>query len=370
MTEQDEFYMARALELAKKGMGFVNPNPMVGAVIVKNEKIIGEGWHERYGQLHAERNALAHCREQPEGASIYVTLEPCCHYGKTPPCTEAIIENKLARVIIGSDDCNPLVKGKSKNILRAHGIEVTDHVLKEECDRLNEPFFWFIAQKRPYVIMKYAMTMDGKIATHTGLSQWITSEPARQRVHDDRHRYMAIMVGVGTVLADNPLLTCRKDGGKNPIRIICDTHLKTPLDSRIVQTAAEVRTIIATACTDTECQKPYIDKQCEIMLVPTQDGHIDLNCLMDKLGSEKIDSLILEGGAALNEAALKSGIVNRVQTYIAPKIFGGATSKTPVGGVGVDSPAQAYQLKTRSIEKIGADFLIESDVIPNVHRDC
>lgn len=370
MAEQDEFYMARALELAKKGMGFVNPNPMVGAVVVKNGKIIGEGWHERYGQLHAERNALAHCTESPEGASIYVTLEPCCHYGKTPPCTEAIIENKLARVIIGSDDCNPLVKGKSKNILKEHGIEVTDHVLKEECDRLNEPFFWFIAQKRPYVIMKYAMTMDGKIATHTGLSQWITSEPARQRVHADRHRYMAIMVGVGTVLADNPLLTCRKDGGKNPIRIICDTHLKTPLDSRIVQTAAEVRTIIATACMDIGRQKPYINQQCEIMLVPTKDGHIDLNVLMDKLGAEKIDSVILEGGAALNEAALRSGIVNRVQTYIAPKIFGGSAAKTPVGGVGVDSPAQAYPLKTCSIEKIGEDFLIESDVIPNVHGDC
>lgn len=370
MTEQDEFYMARALELAKNGMGFVNPNPMVGAVVVKNGKIIGEGWHECYGQLHAERNALANCTESPEGASIYVTLEPCCHYGKTPPCTEAIIENKLARVIIGSDDCNPLVKGKSKNILKEHGIEVTDHVLKEECDRLNEPFFWFIAQKRPYVIMKYAMTMDGKIATHTGLSQWITSEPARQHVHADRHRYMAIMVGVGTVLADNPLLTCRKDGGKNPIRIICDTHLKTPLDSRIVQTAAEVRTIIATACMDTERQKPYINQQCEIMLVPTKDGHIDLNVLMDKLGAEKIDSVILEGGASLNETALRSGIVNRVQTYIAPKIFGGSSAKTPVGGVGVDSPAQAYLLKTRSIEKIGEDFLIESDVIPNVHGDC
>ncbi|MGN0537242.1 MAG: bifunctional diaminohydroxyphosphoribosylaminopyrimidine deaminase/5-amino-6-(5-phosphoribosylamino)uracil reductase RibD [Acutalibacteraceae bacterium] len=370
MAEQDEFYMARALELAKNGMGFVNPNPMVGAIVVKNGKIIGEGWHECYGQLHAERNALANCTESPEGASIYVTLEPCCHYGKTPPCTEAIIENKLSRVIIGSDDCNPLVKGKSKNILKEHGIEVTDHVLKEECDRLNEHFFWFIAQKRPYVIMKYAMTMDGKIATHTGLSQWITSEPARQRVHADRHRYMAIMVGVGTVLADNPLLTCRKDGGKNPIRIICDTHLKTPLDSRIVQTAAEVRTIIATACMDTERQKPYINKQCEIMLVPTKDGHIDLNVLMDKLGAEKIDSVILEGGAALNEAALRSGIVNRVQTYIAPKIFGGVMAKTPVGGVGVDSPAQAYPLKTRSIEKIGEDFLIESDVIPNVHGDC
>ncbi len=367
MSEQDELYMARALELAKKGVGLVNPNPMVGAVVVKDGKIIGEGWHECYGQLHAERNALAHCTDSPEGATIYVTLEPCCHYGKTPPCTEAIIENKLARVVIGSDDCNPLVKGKSKNILREHGIEVTDHVLKAECDRLNEPFFWFITQKRPYVIMKYAMTMDGKIATHIGLSQWITSEPARQRVHDDRHRYMAIMVGVGTVLADNPLLTCRKKDGKNPIRIICDTHLRTPLDSRIVQTATEIRTILATACTDTKWQKSYTDKHCEIMLVPTQDGHIDLNALMNRLGTQKIDSVILEGGAALNEAALRCGVVNRVQTYIAPKIFGGATAKTPVGGIGVDDPAQAYMLRTRSVEKIGDDFLIESDVVLNVH---
>lgn len=365
----DEYYMARAIELAKKGMGFVNPNPMVGAVVVKNGKIIGEGWHEKYGELHAERNALANCTESPNGATIYVTLEPCCHYGKTPPCTEAIIENGIKRVVIGSDDCNPLVEGKSKKLLRDKGIEVTEHVLKDECDALNEPFFWFISHSRPFVVLKYAMTADGKIATRTGLSKWITSEEARKRVHHDRHRYAAVMVGTGTVLKDDPLLTCRLKNGRNPIRIVCDTNLRTPLSSRIVCTANEVRTIIATSCTDKEKQAPYIQSGCEILEVSAENGHVSLTELMRLLGEQKIDSVLLEGGAALNWSALQSGIVNKVQTYIAPKIFGGDAAKTPVGGLGAESPSQAFELRLRSVERIGADILAESDVIRNVHGD-
>lgn len=363
----DEYYMARAIELAKKGMGFVNPNPMVGAVVVKNGKIIGEGWHEKYGQLHAERNALANCTESPNGATIYVTLEPCCHYGKTPPCTEAIIENKIKRVVIGSDDCNPLVKGKSKKLLRDKGIEVTEHILKDECDSLNEPFFWFISHNRPFVVLKYAMTADGKIATRTGLSKWITSEESRKRVHLDRHRYAAIMVGIGTVLKDDPLLTCRIDNGRNPIRIVCDTSLRTPLSSQIVYTASEVRTIIATSCKDKDKQASYIKNGCEILEVSAENNHVSLSELMRLLGEQKIDSLLLEGGASLNWSALQSGIVNKVQAYIAPKIFGGDTAKTPVGGLGVESPSQAFELQMRSVERIGTDILVESDVIQNVH---
>ena len=211
-SSQTKQYMYRALELAKKGTGAVNPNPLVGAVLVKDNRIIGEGYHEKYGQLHAERNAIADCYrrgENPAGAELYVTLEPCCHYGKTPPCTEAIIENKIVKVYVGSNDPNPLVDGGGIAVLRAHGIEVETGILKQECDALNEIFFHYIRTKRPFVLMKYAMTMDGKIATVTGDSKWITGEAARRQVHEDRNRCAAIMAGVGTVIADNPMLNCR-----------------------------------------------------------------------------------------------------------------------------------------------------------------
>ena len=201
--------MRRAIELAKKGEGFTSPNPMVGAVIVKDGCIIGEGYHERYGGLHAERNALASVTESPKGAVIYVTLEPCCHYGKQPPCVDAILEAGIARVVTGSDDPNPLVAGKGFKRLIEHGVEVTTHVEKEACDALNPVFFHYIQTGIPYVAMKYAMTMDGKIAAYTGQSKWITGEEARAFVQKLRHRYTGIMAGAGTVLADDPRLTCR-----------------------------------------------------------------------------------------------------------------------------------------------------------------
>ncbi len=212
----DKDYMRLALQLAKKGCGWTSPNPMVGAVVVKEGRIIGQGWHQRYGQTHAERNALASCTEDPQGATLYVTLEPCCHYGKQPPCVDAILDAGIHRVVVGSADPNPLVAGKGIAILRAHGIDVTENVLQEECDALNKVFFHYITTKRPFVSMKYAMTMDGKIATYTGASKWITGEIARNHVQRQRHRFRGIMVGVGTILADDPLLTCRIEGGRDP----------------------------------------------------------------------------------------------------------------------------------------------------------
>ena len=364
---KDIKYMRRALELAKKGEGFVNPNPMVGAVIVKNGRVIGEGYHRKYGQLHAERNAFASLTESAEGATLYVTLEPCCHYGKTPPCTEAVIENKIKRVVIGSKDNNPLVGGKGIKILKEHGIEVECGILEEECRRLNEVFFYNMETHMPFVVMKYAQTLDGKIAAYSGLSKWITGEKARQNVHKDRNKYMAVMVGIGTVLADDPMLTCRieKNGHQietcNPIRVICDTNLRTPLESNIVKTAKDVRTIIATKVEDKDFHKKYTDKGVEILVVTQRDddGHIDLNELMKKLADLKIDSVLIEGGAALNWSALKAGIVNKVQAYIAPKIFGGADAKTPVAGRGVNSPDEAFILKNKTITAFGDDLLIE-----------
>lgn len=367
----DKDYMKRALELAKKGEGFVSPNPMVGAVIVKDGEIIAEGWHEKYGDLHAERNALKHCTQSAEGADMYVTLEPCCHYGKQPPCVNAIIEAKIKRVIVGSGDPNPLVAGKGIQILREHGIEVVENVLKDECDKLNEIFMYYIQNKRPFVAMKYAMTMDGKIATYKGLSKWITGEKAREHVHKLRHRYKAIMAGIGTVLADDPLLTCRLEDGIDPVRIICDSNLRIPLDSQIVKTTKDIPTI-AVYCEDNKAG--LLDKieklkanGVETLCIGKKDGHIDLNELMYELGKRDIDSILLEGGGTLNWSALDSGIVNKVYTYIAPKLFGGKEAKTPIEGRGTDCPQNAALLKNGKVMMLGDDLLIESEVLNNVY---
>ena len=368
--EQDRQYMKMALELAQKGMGFTAPNPMVGSVIVKNGRIIGQGYHRKYGELHAEREALAACTEEPEGASIYVTLEPCCHYGKQPPCVNAILEAGIRRVIIGSSDPNPLVAGKGIRSLKDHGIEVTENILKEECDKLNEAFFYYIQNKKPYVVMKYAMTMDGKIAAYTGESKWVTGEAARIHVQEQRLKYTGIMVGVGTVLADDPMLTCRLENSRNPVRIICDSHLRTPLTSKIVRTAKTIPTILASSSKDQQKIKNYEELGCQVLYVPEKNGHIDLNRLMELLGAAKIDSILLEGGGALNWSALECGIVQKVQTYIAPKLFGGEEAKTPVEGKGFPDPASAVLLKNSEIIRLGDDFLIESEVKRNVYGNC
>lgn len=362
---EDQQYMRRALELAAHGAGHVSPNPLVGAVIVRDGRVIGEGYHAQFGGPHAERNALANCTESPRGATIYVTLEPCCHHGKTPPCTDALIEQGLARVVVGSSDPNPLVAGKGVRILREHGIEVVEGVLQAECDRLNAPFFHYIRHKTPFVVFKYAMTLDGKIATRTGASQWITGEKAREQVHRDRNRYTAIMVGVGTVLADDPLLTCRMPGGRDPIRIVCDSRLSTPPSARLVQTASSsLTTILATCCTDPARHQPYLDAGCEIVVVrPDADGQVDLTDLMQQLGARGIDSILLEGGGTLGWSALRAGIVHRVQAYIAPKLFGGVHAKSPVQGLGVAHPDEAIRLTPPRITHLGDDLLLESEVL-------
>lgn len=365
MTDQE--YMLRAIQLAKKGEGWTNPNPMVGAVIVKDGRIIGEGYHKKCGELHAERNAIASLTESAEGATIYVTLEPCCHYGKTPPCTEAIIEQKIKKVVIGSRDPNPKVAGKGAQILRESGITVVQDFMREECDRLNPVFFHYITTKTPYVVMKYAMTLDGKIATKTGASKWITGEPARQEVQHMRHRYMGIMAGIGTVLADDPMLNVRVEGWKSPVRILCDSSLRIPLDSQIVRSAKEYRTIVAYAGREeneeiTEKITKKIEqlhaKGVDTVCCPDEKGQIDLKKLMTYLGNEGIDSILLEGGGTLNDSALRAGIVKEVHCFIAPKLFGGKNSKTPVEGIGIGLPSEALKLKCTDICRIGEDIRI------------
>ena len=364
MTHEE--YMKRALELALRGLGHTSPNPLVGAVIARDGKIIGEGWHKKYGELHAERDAFAYCDKNGidcTGADMYVTLEPCCHHGKQPPCTDAVIAHGIKRVFIGSADPNPLVAGKGVKLLRSAGIEVTENVLRQECDAINEIFFHYITTKRPLVTMKYAMTMDGKIACRTGESKWVTGETAREHVQHERLRHSAIMAGIGTVLTDDPQLTCRLENGRDPVRIICDSSLRIPQDSNIVRTAAKIPTIIATVSADRDKAEMLEKNGCKILVTAEKDGRVDLSDLMWILGEEmKIDSILLEGGSQLNWSALSSGIVTKVQAYIAPKLFGGADAKSPVGGEGVASPAQAFMLANSRIVQLGNDLMIESRV--------
>ena len=368
----EEKYMRRAIELAKKGSGHVNPNPLVGAVIVRDGEIIGEGYHECYGQLHAERNAIANAKKRGnslEGSTIYVTLEPCCHYGKTPPCTEAIIEEKIARVVVGSDDPNPLVSGKGFQMLREKGIEVIPHFLKEECDAMNHVFFHYIRTGTPYVAMKYAMTMDGKIACYTGDSKWVTGEESRAHVQTLRNHYKGIMAGIGTVLADDPMLNCRIEGGRDPIRIITDSHLRIPMDSQLVRTAGQQPLIVACLPdADEEKAAQLQEKGVEVLRIPgvttaditeEQKEVISLPVLMKELGARKIDGILLEGGGQLNESALQAGIVDRIYCYIAPKIFGGAQAKTPVEGQGLTRAADAWQFNRIGMQEFGQDSLLE-----------
>ncbi len=362
MQEKEE-YMRRALELARKGEGHTSPNPMVGCVVVKDGRIISEGYHEKYGEFHAERNALTRCTEDTTGADLYVTLEPCCHQGKTPPCTDIIIEKKIARVFVGSMDSNPLVAGKGVQILRDHGIYVETGILEEECLKLNEVFYHYITAKTPFVVMKYAMTLDGKIACATGDSKWVTGEIARAQVHRMRGRYRGIMVGIGTVLADDPMLNCRVEGGVDPVRIICDSNLHIPLESQIVKTASEIETIVACSQESLEAERKQEKirklKDAGIQLIGTEGAHgVNLVELMKKLGEQNIDSILLEGGGTLNASALEDGIVNKVYAYIAGKLIGGMDARSPVEGMGIDRMADAITLKDMEIERLGDDFCI------------
>ena len=363
----DSHYMKYALELAKNGIGKTNPNPLVGAVIVKNGKILGEGWHEQYGQAHAEVNAFKKAERNMRGggaedfksAVVYVNLEPCCHYGKTPPCTELLIRNQVGRVVVGTLDPNPLIAGKGVQRLREAGIEVTVGVLEQECKRLNEVFFHYIQKQRPFVVLKAASSLDGKTAAPSGESKWITEEAARRDVHLLRNRYSAIMVGINTVINDDPELTCRLEGARNPLRIILDSSLRIPLESKVLNNLHRDSAVVA--CTERACRKKaeQLEKLgAKPLYCKSIHDHIDLEDLMEKLGSLSVDSILLEGGAAVNDSAFSQKIVSKIILYVAPKIIGGETSKTVVGGHGISSLDQAYPLRIDSMERVGEDMKI------------
>ncbi len=355
----NEIYMKRAITLAKKALGYTSPNPLVGAVIVKNNKIIGEGYHHKAGELHAERMALADCKESPKGATMYVTLEPCCHQGRTPPCTDAIIEAGIQHVVIGSFDPNPFVMGNGIKKLREHGITVTSHFLQKECDEINQVFFHYITTKMPFVALKYAITADGKIATKTGASRWISNELSRNHAHQLRHQYSSILVGIETVLQDNPLLTCRLEHAVQPIRIICDSRLRIPLESQICKTAKKYRTIIAYA-NDTMGKKEVLESLgLTLWQLPDENSKVSLTNLLKKLGEHGIDSILVEGGGRIHFSFLQSQLAQKLYIYFAPKIFGGKDGKSPVGGDGISQPDEAFRLTLLQSVALDGDILLE-----------
>ena len=352
--------MNLALELAEKGVGAVNPNPLVGALIVKNNRIIGQGFHKNYGGPHAEINAINSASEEISGSILFVTLEPCYHTGKTPPCVDAIIRHNFKKVVIGMSDPNPLVSGKSIQKMIDHDIEVVTGVLEYECRKINEVFIKYITTGSPFVILKSAMTLDGKIASFTGDSRWISSEDSRRLTHHLRHKLSAIMVGIGTVLKDDPELTTRIENGRDPIRIVVDSKLRVPLDAKIFQLNDNSGTIIATTNkAEKEKIKILSSMGVSVMIISGSDRGVDLKELMTQLSMIRIDSILLEGGGTLNYSALEAGIVDKALFFIAPKIIGGHSAKTPVEGLGKKTVREAFKLENIAVSTLGNDVLIE-----------
>lgn len=354
--------MRLSLELAAKAAGRTSPNPMVGAVIVKNGRVVAEGYHKKAGRPHGEIEALRKAGKRARGAQLFVNLEPCCHHGRTPPCTEAIIESGIKEVFVGMRDPNPLVAGKGIRRLKGAGVEVHSGLLKQKCLQLNEVFVKYIETGTPFVTLKSALSLDGKIATSTGESQWITGPEARERVHRMRDQVDAILVGAGTVLKDNPRLTTRlkKGKGSNPARVILDIRAEIPLKSKVFQRARRERVIYVTARGASAFRTNKLHKAgAQIYLLPERNGRIQLKKLIKLLGQSGITSILVEGGGGLNASALKEGIVDKVVLFLAPLIIGGESAPGVVGGAGVKSLKQALNIKGLTVTPVGADWMVE-----------
>jgi len=356
----NSIFMKKALRLASKGRGRTSPNPMVGAVIVKGGKVIAEDYHRRSGTPHAEILALRKAGKLPKGATLYINLEPCCHTDKkTPPCTNAIIESGLEKVVIAMIDPNPKVAGKGIRALKSAGIEVEVGLMETEAKRLNETFTKFITKREPFVILKAAQSLDGKIATASGKSKWITGDKARQYVHKLRNEVDAVMVGIGTVIADDPSLGCRVRGGRNPYRIIVDSSFRIPLNAKVL-THDDQKTIIATTkISDRGKNNSTIKMGHKVLTVKGNEGKVDLKSLMKELGRLEITSVMIEGGSSLNASALSSGIVDKVIFFCAPKIIGGVDAVPSVGGLSPASLKNIVKVKDLQVKKVGDDFLFE-----------
>lgn len=353
----DTKYMKHALTLAKKGAGKTYPNPAVGCVIVKNDIIIGEGWHKRAGGHHAEIHALEMAGVEARGADVYVTLEPCSHTGKTPPCSEALIRAGVKRVTAGMSDPNPQVNGGGLKALQQAGIETFCGVLEDECRAINRPFLKFMTSGQPYVTYKCAMTLDGKIASVTGDSRWISCEASRRIVHRMRAESNAIMVGVDTIIADNPQLTVRHIKGNNPLRIIVDSHLRTPESVAVLSSQMAGGTMIATTETNPKVHARYLKVGARLLICNSDNGRVDLHDLLNKLGGLGIHSLLLEGGSHLAGEALRHGLIDECVFFYAPKVVG-SDGFSPFMMTGTTDMAHSIQFCDLNMRRVGTDIMV------------
>lgn len=365
VVNDSDRYMHLALDEARKGLGRTRPNPAVGAVIVRDGQVLGRGYHPAAGEPHAEIFALRDAGVDVSGATAYVTLEPCSHQGRTGPCADALIAAGIKRVVVGAVDPNPQVSGRGIERLRQAGVEVEVGVCGDDCQELIVPFAWHIRESTPFTIYKAAMTFDGQVATASGDSRWVSSEESRLRVHQLRDRVDAIMVGVDTIIADDPQLTTRlPGGGRDPLRVVVDSGLRLPLESRVVRQTSSAATLVA--CT-TRAPSQRVDALkncgCEVLRLPELAGRVDLRALWSELGGRELQYLLLEGGRTLARAALEAGLINRMQLYLAPKLLGGSGQAGLFSGQGCDLMRQARPLTDLRVETIGEDLLVTAEVI-------
>jgi diaminohydroxyphosphoribosylaminopyrimidine deaminase/5-amino-6-(5-phosphoribosylamino)uracil reductase len=362
----DEAYIERALALAERGRGLVSPNPMVGAIVVAADRVVGEGTHEGPGEPHAEIVALREAGEAARGATLFVSLEPCDHHGRTPPCTDAILEAGIARVVVAMRDPNPMVSGRGLEKLGSAGVEVREGLLREEAERLNEAYVKHIGTGLPFVIWKMAASLDGKVASRDGTSRWITSEAARRDVHRLRAAADAIVVGAGTALADDPSLTVREPGyrGRPPLRVLVDARGRVPATGDLF--TDEAPTLVATTALAPEDRRAeWAEAGAEVVLYEAEGEGVPIGRLAEDLGKRDVQGVLLEGGPTLAWSAVEEGIVDKVIVYLAPRLIGGKDAPTVLAGRGFAPIASALTLRIRSFDRVGEDLKVEADV----HRD-
>lgn len=359
---QDRYYMQMALELAARGTGYTSPNPLVGAVVVKNGRVLGRGYHERFGEAHAEVNALREAAEEARGATLYVTLEPCNHTGKTPPCTRKVLETGIRRVVVAMADPNPGVKGGGAAGLRAAGVEVVEGVLAEAARRQNEAYLKHTLTGTPFVVLKCAATLDGRIATRSGDARWVSGPQSRQFVHELRHAVDAIMVGVATVKADNPSLTTRLADrqGCDPARIILDTHLSIPINARVLTQSSAAKTILATGPGVSADRRRRVEAAgAEVLPLPCRDDRVDLARLMQTLGHRGIASVLVEGGSRVSGSVLRDGLADKLYLFYAPKLMGGDDGIPICRGPGPERMQDCLKVDRISVHRFGEDVMVE-----------
>ncbi|HHT9137347.1 MAG TPA: bifunctional diaminohydroxyphosphoribosylaminopyrimidine deaminase/5-amino-6-(5-phosphoribosylamino)uracil reductase RibD [Candidatus Wunengus sp. YC60] len=359
-SDADEKYMAFALELAEKGRGRVEPNPMVGAVLVKDGRIVGKGYHQVFGGAHAEIHAIHEGGTNCKGATLYVSMEPCAHYGKTAPCVDAIIKAGIAKVVAAVIDPNPITSGKGIQKLKEGGVEVVVGVMEIQAKKVNAPFFKLMKKGLPYVTVKWAMSVDGKIATHTGESRWITSDESRKYVHKIRGQMDGILVGINTVMRDDPLLTCRIEGGRNPKRIVVDSNAAIPVNSRLLSTINEGEIIVAVS---TNAPRNRVEKLeqlgCKIVQTKDMNGRVDLKELFHRLGETKLTNILVEGGSRVITSVIEDRLADRVMVFVAPIIIGGEGAKSPVLGTGINKMSEAAEITEIMVTRFSNDIVVE-----------